>query len=429
MEEKELEALNEAVTLVKGFKKDLTDKADKKEAADLLKALNELKTNIGEWGAEKIGSTVSEINKGIEKLVTRLDEMAEDVAKSKENGVKSSFGKSFGQMVVDALKEGADLTKPLRKGEHRTVEINTNISKVVANMGTGNVTAVGTNAIPYELSDFQLGLTRIVRRSPYLLQIANVSTTNKMYVQWAEQANPDGAANETAQGSPKNQIDFDWVEKSAKVEKITAYIKVSKEALDDLDGLRNEIDTELRELILLKVDTDLLSGDGTTPTLNGLLNMDTAYSAGSFAGTVVAANKADVLRTAIAQVVANLFIPNYAILHPDDVASMDLIKDSNGSYSLPPFRSADGMVVSGVRIIENTGQTVDKFTVGDFTKMNVRVREGLTIDMGLDQDDFTRNLITILGEIRLVSYVKTNHVGAFVSGDFSDAIASLDAGS
>ena len=429
MEEKELEALNEAVTLVKGFKKDLTDKADKKEAADLLKALNELKTNIGEWGAEKIGSTVAEINKGIEKLVTRLDEMAEDVAKSKENGVKSSFGKSFGQMVVDALKEGADLTKPLRKGEHRTVEVSTNIAKVVANMTTANVTAVGTNAIPYELSDFQLGLTRIVRRSPYLLQIANVSTTNKMYVQWAEQANPDGAANETAQGSPKNQIDFDWVEKSAKVEKITAYIKVSKEALDDLDGLRNEIDTELRELILLKVDTDLLSGDGTTPTLNGLLNMDTAYSAGSFAGTVVAANKADVLRTAIAQVVANLFIPNYAILHPDDVASMDLIKDSNGSYSLPPFRSADGMVVSGVRIIENTGQTVDKFTVGDFTKMNVRIREGLTIDMGLDADDFTRNLITILGEIRLVSYVKTNHIGAFVSGDFSDAIASLDAGS
>jgi len=261
------------------------------------------------------------------------------------------------------------------------------------------------------------------------LQIANVSPTTKMYVQWAEQANPDGAANETAQGVAKNQIDFDWVEKSAKVEKITAYIKVSKEALDDLDGLANEIDTELRETILIKVDTDLLSGDGTTPSLNGLLNQDTAYSAGSFAGTISDPNEFDVIRTAIAQVVTNLFIPNYIIMHPTDVAKLDLTKGTDGHYALPPFKSADGMTISGVKIIENTGQTVDKFTVGDFTKFNVRIREGLTIDMGLDADDFTKNLITILGEIRLVAYVKTNHVGAFVSGDFGDAIAALDSGS
>src|SRR6187551_729940 len=376
--EKTIEALNEAAKMIKDLKKEVGDKASKQEAADLLKSVKDLKDGIGSWDSSKIESTVKGINEGIEKLVKQVEEMSEDVAKAKENTTRrDTAGKSFGQMVVDALKEGAELTKPLRKGEHRTVEVKTNINKVVANMTTANVTAVGTNAIPYELSDFQLGLTRIARRSPYLLQIANVSPTTKMYVQWAEQANPDGEANETAQGLVKNQIDFDWVEKSAKVEKITAYIKVSKEALDDLDGLANEIDTELRETILIKVDTDLLSGDGTTPSLNGLLNQDTAYSAGSFAATIFDPNKFDVIRTAIAQVVTNLFIPNYVIMHPTDVASLDLEKGTDGHYVLPPFKSADGMVISGVRIIENTGQTVDKFTVGDFTKFNVRIREGL----------------------------------------------------
>ena len=55
--------------------------------------------------------------------------------------------------------------------------------------------------------------------------------------------------------------------------------------------------------------------------------------------------------------------------------------------------------------------------MGDFSKWRVRLREGFNIDMGYDGNDFTKNLITILGEIRLVSYVKGNHTGAFVLGD------------
>lgn len=393
----ELEILNKVSEAMNGFQKMLGDKADK---ADLT------------------------------KISTQIEEMQEDVAVVKERGGHHGGGssKSLGQMVVDAIQEKKILEKPLGKGEHRTFEINHTL-KVSGTMTTGNVTPVGTNAIPFSLADVETGLTRIVRRQPYLIEISNVSSIRGMYAQWAEQANPDGAAGETAEGNTKNQIDFDWVEKSRKVEKITAFIKVSKEALDDLASLRNEIDTELRETVLLKTDVDLMSGDGTTPTLNGLLNQDTAYSAGVFAGTIIDANHADVLRTAIAQIVSANFRPNYIILHPNDVAKLDLAKGNDGHYTLPPFKTADGMSISSVRIIENTGQTEDKFTVGDFTKFNVRIREGFTIDIGLENDDFTKNLVTILGEIRLVAYIKSNHQAAFVSGDFSDAITALDSGS
>jgi len=161
-DEKTLEALGNATKMIKDIKKDLGDKADKQEIKDLLKSVNDLKSGFGSWDASKIETTVKSINEGIEKLVKQVEEMSEDVQKAKENtSRRNTEGKTFGQMVVEALKEGAELTKPLRKGEHRTVEVKTNINKVVANMGTGNVTAVGTNSIPYELSDFQLGLTRI----------------------------------------------------------------------------------------------------------------------------------------------------------------------------------------------------------------------------------------------------------------------------
>lgn len=413
---KELEAIKEVGAKLDKMK---TDKADKTEIAEVAKSLEALAASVETIAKEKLSEQLSAIK-------TKMDEMAEDISIAKESGNSSNVSKSFGEQVVMMLKENKINSESFnsRGKAHEIFEIKGSINKASATMTTGNVTSVGTSPA-FSLTQTEAGLTRIVNRRPWMLDIANVSPTDKKFVQWAEQAARDGAANETAEGAAKNLIDFDWVEKSARVEKITAYIKVSKEALDDLDGLANEIDTELREMVLLKVDADLLAGDGTTPSLNGLLNQDTAWAAGSFALLVVTPTKADVIRTAIAQISANQFMPDYALLHPDDIASMDLAKSSDGHYSLPPFKSADGTVISGVKILGNTGQTIDKFTVGDFTKFNVRLRQGMTIDIGRDSDDFTKNLITILGEIRLAAYIKTNHQGAFVSGDFSDAVTAL----
>jgi hypothetical protein len=61
----------------------------------------------------------------------------------------------------------------------------------------------------------------------------------------------------------------------------------------------------------------------------------------------------------------------------------------------------------------------------DSTKGNLRIKEDVTIDIGYENDDFTKNLVTVLAEARLVQRVKSNHYGAFVYGDFSDAITAL----
>ena len=422
-----LDAINKVGKQVEEFKTKLGEKADKGEFKAQFEAIETsmkgLTANVEKLEKEKLGET-------LKALQTQMTEMAEDVARVKESGAGANTSKSFGAVVVEAIKAaGLHEKKSWSKNEHQSVEVKYDfigaINKAAANMGNGNVTAVGTNAIPFSLAEYESGLTRIMRRKPWILNIANVSRTNKKYVQWAEQANADGTTNYTAEGAAKNQIDFDWVEKSAEVLKVTAYIKVSKEALEDLDGLQNEINMELTEQILLKVDAELLSGAGTTGILKGIQSGDTAWAAGSFAASIPTPNKSDVLRTAIAQVIANEFVPDYALLHPNDIASMELEKGSDGHYVLPPFRSADGTVISGVRVLGNTGQTGDKFTVGDFSKFNVKMRDDMMIDIGLDADDFTKNLRTILGEVRLVSYIKTNHAGAFVSGDFSDAITDL----
>ena len=69
--------------------------------------------------------------------------------------------------------------------------------------------------------------------------------------------------------------------------------------------------------------------------------------------------------------------------------------------------------------------TEGEFLVGDFNKSNLRIREELNIQVGFVNDDFTKNLFTILAETRATHYVKSNHYGAFVKGTFSTSITAL----
>jgi len=125
------------------------------------------------------------------------------------------------------------------------------------------------------------------------------------------------------------------------------------------------------------------------------------------------------------QIEVNLFTPNYIIMHPTDIAKLDLDKDTTGQYVFRPLTNSFGLQVSGIPVISNTGMAVDNFLVGDFTKSAVRFKEALNIVAGYENDDFTKNFVTILAEARLVHRVKSNHYGAFVKGVFSTSKTAL----
>jgi HK97 family phage major capsid protein len=277
------------------------------------------------------------------------------------------------------------------------------------------------------LTELEQGVTRIVRRAPFLRQIVNAGVTLSKYITYIEQANIQGGAGMTAEGADKSQSSFDLVERQAVTQKITAFIKVSKEMIADLPFMQREINTELMELVALKLDAQILSGDGTGNNLVGILENATPWAVGSFAGQVAIPNQLDVLRVAIAQIETALFQPNYIVMHPTDVAKFDVTKTVYGEYTQPMiYTDLNGVKrYNGIEIIVNTGIDVDTFLVGDFTKSNLRVREEMNIQVGFVNDDFTKNLFTVLCEARATHYVKTNHYGAFVAGNFTDAIVAL----
>ncbi len=391
MEEQLLKALGEKIDAMK------SESVTKAELIELMSKVQDLETK---------GADVAEIKKTVEEIAANVLELQTKGATADDTETLKS--------VLDSKKDELSALKGKSSGSVNFV------LKAVGNMA---LTTNTTGQIPQ--AEREAGITRIVRRQPYILDLVNVGTIMSNLWEWVEQKNQEGGSAMTAEGAKKSQTDFDLVLASASVKKVTAFIKVTKEMLDDVNLLRAEIDQELTELINLRIDDQVLAGVGTGDNLTGIMQNATAWAAGSFALTVPVPNNADVLRVAINQAMVNQFQPNYIVLHPSDATAMDLDKGSDGHYALPPFATIDGRIISGVPVVMNTGQTEGTFLVGDFTKSAVRFKEGLTINVGYENDDFTKNFVTILAEARLVHRVKSNHYGAFIKGTFSAAKTAL----
>lgn len=365
------------------------------------------------------------INEKVGELIEAKEALREQLnaISAKQSDIKIEH-KSNDEIVQDFLVKNADKLKSMQNTKNG-IDVNFNVkfnTKAAGTITTGNYSG-GTVG----LSSWDPEFARVVRRQPFLRQLVSVRPVSTQYVAWAEQSGRDGGAGNTAEGAAKTQADFDIVERNKIVEKITAYSKASKESLADISFLQSEINNDLLSLIELKLDTDLLGGSGTTPVMKGILTYAPTISLTSspFAtagGGVAGANNFDVLRLAAWYIETQglgAFVPNVAVVHPTTAAQMDLTKITDNSYVMPPFSTAGGQVVSGLRVVTNTGITSGDFLVGDFSKSNLAIREDVNIQIGYENDDFTKNLVTILAEMRAVHYIKTNHNAAFVKGTFA----------
>jgi HK97 family phage major capsid protein len=356
-----------------------------------------------------------EIEKSIAKFEGRLEAMSEKAVtpKVKKMSLAQSLINTYEtniKSIKDAIEKGGKVT-----------------------LNTKDTTIGGSYVGEYALTDFDTQVDRVVRKRYGILENSNTSATNGLfvtYVQQGQSASSDVAW--TGESKIKNEGEPAWNEVSERVQKVAVYVKVSKEMLDDLAFIRGEINNDLTESIRENIEQNLLTGTGTSGQLKGLIDASMGlpiFGAGSFALSIPNANISDLLRVVKAQIEGENFTPSHVVMNPEDIAKLQLTKGTDGTYTYPmylPASSGDGeMIVAGMRIISSTYMTAGKYLVGDLSKVNIRFRENITLEVGLDADDFTRNMVTMLAEARLVSYVKNNQKKAFVFGDISADITAI----
>ena len=341
------------------------------------------------------------------KFEGRLEAMAEKAVAPKA----VSYG-SIGDQVVKAYAGQIDAIK-----EGKSINLETKETTIVGDY-TGNIA----------LSTLEAGVNRIARQVAKVRNAMSMGTTTSKFVTYIQQT-LQSSATWIGEGVVKNEGDLKYQEVSVEVKKVAGFIKISKEMLEDLAFVRNEVNTDLMETIDNQIENNLLNGNGAGANLNGIINQAQAWSAGTFANTVTSANLADVVRTSVAQIETNKFIASHVVLHPRDVAKLSLSKTTQGEYTYGAFvvhPVTGDPIIAGLPIISTTWMTEGNFLVADMTRAQVRMREGMNIQVGYEGDDFKRNMVTILCEARLVSFIKANDTGAFVKGVIQTAIVALD---
>ena len=375
----------------------------------------------------KLASDLEEENKGLKseiKVVKNQMEVGFKEISTKLEKMKSvsSVAKSFSQQLRESLEANKEALKSLKeKGEGRVS------FKAVGNMTFANVS--GGN-VPVE--DRMEGLNTIASRDTKFLNVLQTRSTSSNVISWVAQASKEGAAGQTAEGALKNQIDFDLVVSSENVKKTTAFIKVSNEMLDDIDWMQSEIEAELMRELYKAIENGAFSGAGTGATLKGVNTVATAFAitGADFNEPITNANEVDVLVAGNLQIeLAEQGSANYAFLNPRDVASLKVAKVSGTDKRYIDRLQAIGssLLLDGVtKIIPTTLVPAGTFLMGNFDKAFLVEKDGVKYDLGYENDDFTKNFVTLRAEWRGAVVVKTNDRTAFVKGTFSTAIASLE---
>jgi len=388
-----------------------------------------LETKLDEKGfASK--SDVEAINASIEALknetnleavktaITAIEAQIESL-KETPKGNEKSF-KSF----KDALMGAFEVSKEELEASLTTKGANVNIVvKDVVTVSEAN-TILGEDSSSHWLLTAFTGIISPIRsRVSRYLGLVSVGTINNRVAMWVEEYNEQGLPIFIGEGTSKTPLSVQYKEQEAKVNKIAVTCKVTTEMLRDLPQLVSYLQANLIRRIEVATVDELFAGNGSL--LNGLFGYASAFTGGGI--TTAQPTYADVFRALALQVQKAYGTATAVFVNPDILATMDMQKSTDGIYQIPPFRSADGTMVAGMQLIPEialVGTDYD-FVGGDLSVINVRFREGLSLNIGQEMDDFSKNLRTILAEQALVQFVSANDTQVLVKGVMADAIALI----
>ena len=388
---------------------------------------NELKDAVIKENKELISELKAELVKN------QLEQSKEINNVLKEQGLAIKNINDLNKGDVSIIK-GKTVKEQLKDNEEAIKSLNTDNKN-----GRVSFKAVGTMLISSNVSGGNVpveqrleGLNALASRQVRLLDIVSRGTASSNVISWVYQANKEGAAGTTAEGALKNQIDFDLVVNSESVKKMTAFIKVSEEMLNDIDFMQSEINNELMRELLKVVEAQVYEGDGTGNNLNGIRTVSTAFAPGTFAtgsaNEVENPNAVDVLTVATNQIMlAEQEMPNYILMHPSDVTALKMVKVSatDKRYVERLALVAGNLSLDGIPILPTTLVTVGEYLIGAFDMAQIYDKGSVSIEIGRDSDDFTKNLVTVLAEWRGLVIVKNNDRTAFVKGVIATDIAAI----
>lgn len=395
-------------------------------SGNLQKIMGDLEPRIAK--AEKNGEATAELKEEVSKISTRNGEIVDSLEKFKADLEKrqdeheatlqgklqnGGFGqKSAAQVFADQIKEKGF------KGESPSEKVAVDVPEgVFFQKDITNVGASGGNLL---VPSWRPGLIDNQYRAPRVVDlIRTMGTTSTTIYFLQENVVTDGVSVQVAQGDLKGESNITYTRDSEEVLTIAHFIKISRQMISDVPYLQGQVSGRLRLLLELEEENQVLNGTGTNQ-FNGINTQATAYDVTlETAAGVTSQQDIDRIRVAMLQVSLAFYPPTGIVMHPTDWAGIELEKDSGGSYIFTRPQDATQPRMWGMPVVPTTAQTQDEFTVGAWNLgAELYRRENITVRVSSEnEDDFIRNLVTLLAEMREALVVV--RPDSFVHGTFS----------
>lgn len=383
-------------------------------------SITEIDAKLKAVGIES--STLKEIN---DTLIAHGLEMQRLVSGAKDQkGIRAMIKSAFAQEGL------AEMIKNAHASQGSGL---VDVTKAVGTITTGNVTTdTSGNALLDMLNADELMDIRL--NTPFIEDFANVSSTSKPVFTYVDYIPGEGDVDFIAQGGEKPQLDLDIQVRTESPVKAAGYEILTEESMTDIPRLESNARNILLKKYILKRQNGILFGDGLGANPTGVTKIAALFNPASWIGPKVKnPNMHDAIIAAANQIYTTVsytddveYYPNVCFVNPGDFAALRLSKDNTGQYIFPSFTLYNDKTIDGIRIVAKNKIPAGKILIGDFMKLNIIDYVAYSVRIGWINDQFIKNLFTMLGEGRFFTFVKQLDQRAFIYDDIANILTGIE---
>lgn len=338
---------------------------------------------------ENLGKVSTDTQNALDKLGEQQREVADRLLSLEQAGVSNSgqpADKSIGKQFTESqgyknFQEGSTL-----KARHE-IQMNT-------------LSGADANVAP----DRQPGVTPGDFHFLTLEDVFPSVPTTSNAIEFTKEASFTNSAAEAAEAAEKGESALTWSLVNMPVSTVAHWIKISRQLAMDNTALAAYVNQRMIYGVNRRVETQLGAGNGTAPNISGILDTGNFTAHGYAAAALGTLKKVNLVTKIIGDLWAVGAIPDAILLNPADWAQIQVdIIDSAVSAARVDFSNPMAPRLNGIPVIQSNGITADTVVVGAFRQAGtIYNREGVVVEMSdSDDDNFTKNLITIRAERRL----------------------------
>jgi HK97 family phage major capsid protein len=266
------------------------------------------------------------------------------------------------------------------------------MKSVLVNTGTsGTSPETGFPTIGELLPGGPFGFTH--RRLSVLQALTSVPVTTAKVEFPKLTTNSDAAAVQSDEGAAKAESNIGFTMETLEAATVAHFVTCSRQVLADSPLLVEFLNQVMLFGALKKFENLIVSGNGTSDKVSGLLTQGTAYLPG-------ADHSSDMIGEMLAALTALGFTPDLVIINAQDYFDIISARDTNHRYIAGGWSAASPTNLWGVFTVPTAALNRGTVIGLDTSVVRVLDREEANLQVGYQNDDFVKNQVSLVAELR-----------------------------